>query len=169
MVVRARLRRRIGVHQRGGQPGQGMEQAVLGTDRDLMRLDGTGPGVDGDLAFGAQLVADPPQPDLPGIEDPGGGAEGLLSLMLLADIPWAGRVWALPFLTVLAPSERYWQQQGRNPKLLSDWARQLLLQGLDLTLEGGGGGHAPWRPEELRRDGLDRRRREAVSFRGRDG
>jgi hypothetical protein len=28
-------------------------------------------------------------------------------LMLLADIPWAGRVWALPFLTVLAPSERY--------------------------------------------------------------
>jgi hypothetical protein len=51
-----------------------------------------------------------------------------LSLMLLADIPWAGRVWALPFLTVLAPSERYWQQQGRNPKLLSDWARQLLLQ-----------------------------------------
>ncbi len=51
-----------------------------------------------------------------------------LSLMLLADIPWAGRVWALPFLTVLAPSERYWQQQRRNPKLLTDWARQLLLQ-----------------------------------------
>lgn len=51
-----------------------------------------------------------------------------LSLMLLADIPWAGRVWALPFLTVLAPSERYWQQQGRNPKLLTDWARQILFQ-----------------------------------------
>ena len=51
-----------------------------------------------------------------------------LSLMLLADIPWAGRVWALPFLSVLAPSERYWQQRGRKPKLLSDWARQLLLQ-----------------------------------------
>ena len=29
-----------------------------------------------------------------------------LSLMLLAPIPWAKRVWALPFLTVLAPSER---------------------------------------------------------------
>jgi hypothetical protein len=41
-----------------------------------------------------------------------------LSLLLLADIPWAGRVWALPFLTVLAPPERYWQQQGCNPKLL---------------------------------------------------
>jgi DDE superfamily endonuclease len=51
-----------------------------------------------------------------------------LSLMLLVDIPWAGRVWALPFLTALAPSERYWQQQGRSPKLLTDWARQLPLQ-----------------------------------------
>lgn len=30
-----------------------------------------------------------------------------LSLMLLVPIPWAQRVWALPFLTVLAPSERY--------------------------------------------------------------
>ena len=29
-----------------------------------------------------------------------------ISLMLLAPIPWAGRVWALPVLTVLAPSER---------------------------------------------------------------
>jgi hypothetical protein len=29
-----------------------------------------------------------------------------LSMMLLTPIPWARRVWALPFLTVLAPSER---------------------------------------------------------------
>jgi len=28
-------------------------------------------------------------------------------LMLLAPIPWAQRIWALPVLTVLAPSERY--------------------------------------------------------------
>lgn len=35
-------------------------------------------------------------------------ASGLrwMSLMLLAPIPWAGRVWALPFLTGLVPSER---------------------------------------------------------------
>jgi hypothetical protein len=41
-------------------------------------------------------------------------ASGLcwLSLMLLAPVPWAGRVWALPFLTALAPSERYNQTQG---------------------------------------------------------
>ena len=29
-----------------------------------------------------------------------------MSLMLLAPVPWAGRVWALPFLTALVPSER---------------------------------------------------------------
>lgn len=51
-----------------------------------------------------------------------------ISLMLLVPIPWAGRVWALPFLSVLAPSERYHQQQGRRHKTLSDWARQMLKQ-----------------------------------------
>ena len=57
-------------------------------------------------------------------------ASGLrwLSLMLLTSIPWAGRVWALPFLTALAPSERYCQQRGRRHKKLTDWARQLVLQ-----------------------------------------
>jgi hypothetical protein len=33
-------------------------------------------------------------------------------LMLLVPLPWAQRVWALPFLTVLAPSERYHQRRG---------------------------------------------------------
>ena len=37
-------------------------------------------------------------------------------LMLLVPIPWAGRVWALPFLSALAPSERYAQEQGRRHK-----------------------------------------------------
>lgn len=57
-------------------------------------------------------------------------ASGLrwLSLMLLAPIPWAGRVWALPFLTALAPSERHCQERGRQHKKLTDWARQLVLQ-----------------------------------------
>ena len=43
-------------------------------------------------------------------------------------IPWAGRYWALPFLTVLAPSERYYRQRGRRHKKLTDWARQMILQ-----------------------------------------
>jgi hypothetical protein len=51
-----------------------------------------------------------------------------LSLMLLVPVPWAGRVWALPFLTALAPSERYCREQGRRYKKLTDWARQLVLQ-----------------------------------------
>jgi len=57
-------------------------------------------------------------------------ASGLrwLSLMLLTPIPWAGRTWALPFLTALAPSERYCQQRGRRHKKLTDWGRQLVLQ-----------------------------------------
>jgi hypothetical protein len=55
-------------------------------------------------------------------------ASGLrwICLMLLVPIPWAGRVWALPFLTALAPSERYAQERGRRHKTLTDWARQLL-------------------------------------------
>src|SRR5208283_2679707 len=60
-------------------------------------------------------------------------ASGLrwLSLMLLPEIPWAGRCWALPFLTVLAPSERYWQEHRpgqRQHKKLTDWGRQVLIQ-----------------------------------------
>ena len=57
-------------------------------------------------------------------------ASGLrwLSLMLLTPIPWAKRVWALPFLTVLAPSDRYYTGKARKHKKLTEWARQLVLQ-----------------------------------------
>lgn len=57
-------------------------------------------------------------------------ASGLrwLSLSLLAEVPWAGRVWALPFLTVLSPSERYYARRGRPAKKLTDHARQAILQ-----------------------------------------
>ena len=47
-------------------------------------------------------------------------------LMLLVPIPWAGRVWALPFLTALAPSERYAAQRQRQYKPITLWARQLI-------------------------------------------
>ena len=57
-------------------------------------------------------------------------ASGLrwLSLMLLTPIPWAKRVWALPFLTVLAPSERYYTGKARKHKKLTEWAHQMVLQ-----------------------------------------
>jgi hypothetical protein len=48
--------------------------------------------------------------------------------MLLVPIPWADRVWALPFLTVLAPSERAATRQRRRFKPLTAWARQLIRQ-----------------------------------------
>ncbi len=56
-------------------------------------------------------------------------ASGLrwLSLMLLVDIPWASRCWALPFLTVLCPSQRYYQERGRTHQKLTERARQMLL------------------------------------------
>jgi DDE superfamily endonuclease len=48
-------------------------------------------------------------------------------VMLLVEIPWAARVWALPFLSVLAPSERYAAKRGRRHKKITEWAWQLLL------------------------------------------
>jgi hypothetical protein len=51
-----------------------------------------------------------------------------ITLMLLAPIPWAGRIWALPFLTVLAPSERYDAQRARRHKTLARWAGQMMAQ-----------------------------------------
>jgi DDE superfamily endonuclease len=57
-------------------------------------------------------------------------ASGLrwISLMLLAPIPWAARTGALPFLTALAPSERYCRERQKRHKKLTDWARQMALQ-----------------------------------------
>lgn len=49
-----------------------------------------------------------------------------ICLHLLVPIPWAGSTWALPFLTALAPSERYAQQRSRRFKPLTLWARQLI-------------------------------------------
>jgi hypothetical protein len=51
-----------------------------------------------------------------------------LSVMVLAPIAWAQRVWALPVLTALTPSEQYDRQQGRHHKTLTEHARGLLLQ-----------------------------------------
>jgi hypothetical protein len=51
-----------------------------------------------------------------------------LSLMLLVRVPWARRVWALPLLTCLAPSERFYAHRKRRSKTLLDWARQQCFQ-----------------------------------------
>jgi hypothetical protein len=48
-------------------------------------------------------------------------------VMLLVEVPWAARVWALRFLSALAPSERYAAKRGKRHKKITEWAWQLLL------------------------------------------
>jgi hypothetical protein len=51
-----------------------------------------------------------------------------LSLAVVRPIPWARRRWALPFLTILAPSQRANAERGRRHKPLTRWAIQAILQ-----------------------------------------
>ena len=51
-----------------------------------------------------------------------------VSMMLLVNVPWSSRVWALPFLTVLAPSERSNLARGQRHKTSIDWIIQMLSQ-----------------------------------------
>ena len=55
-------------------------------------------------------------------------ASGLrwLGCMVLTPISWANRVWALPFLTVLCPSERFYEQHGRRHQTLLERAWQII-------------------------------------------
>ncbi len=57
-------------------------------------------------------------------------ASGLrwISMMLLTPVSWAQRIWALPVMTVLAPSERYYETRGRQPKTLTERALQMIKQ-----------------------------------------
>jgi hypothetical protein len=51
-----------------------------------------------------------------------------VSMMVLVEVPFSGRVWALPFLTVLATSEKTDQAQGRRHKTSIDWIGQMVAQ-----------------------------------------
>ena len=55
-------------------------------------------------------------------------ASGLrwLACMLLTPLAWANRVWALPFLTVLCPSERFYAQRRRRHQTLTERAWQMI-------------------------------------------
>jgi hypothetical protein len=46
--------------------------------------------------------------------------------MRLPEMPWAGRVWALPFLTAWCPSERSHPQRGQRHKTFPEGAGQLV-------------------------------------------
>ena len=49
-----------------------------------------------------------------------------VSMMLLVPVPWSRRVWALPFLTVLAPSEKTNRANGKRHKTSIDWLGQMI-------------------------------------------
>ncbi len=51
-----------------------------------------------------------------------------ISMMLVVKLPWARRPWALPFLTVLAPSERANEKLHRRHKTVVKWTRQMIAQ-----------------------------------------
>ena len=55
-------------------------------------------------------------------------ARGLrwLSLMLIVPLPWAGRCWALPFMSVLCPSAGYYHQRPRQPRTLRQRGQGML-------------------------------------------
>ncbi len=68
-----------------------------------------------------------------------------LCFAVLTEIPFAKKVWALPFLTVLCPSERYHKERGIRHRKLPERARQAILlikrwlPDLDLVFVGDGG------------------------------
>ena len=47
-------------------------------------------------------------------------------MMLIVPVPWSSRVWALPFLTVLAPSETTNVANGKRHKTTIDWIMQMI-------------------------------------------
>lgn len=68
-----------------------------------------------------------------------------VSMLVLVNVPWSARVWALPFLTVLAPSEKTNFANGNRHKTSVDWVIQMLCQArrwlrpyrLVLVVDGG--------------------------------
>jgi DDE superfamily endonuclease len=50
-----------------------------------------------------------------------------ISAMLLVEVPFACRIWALPILTVLTPSKTWCEQHHRRYRTVTDWAHPLLL------------------------------------------
>ena len=68
-----------------------------------------------------------------------------VGLMLSTRIRWAGRFWAPPFLTALAPSPRYDWRRNRRHKMFTDYAQQMpvcprrWLPDRELVVVGDGG------------------------------
>lgn len=51
-----------------------------------------------------------------------------VAMMVVTKLPWSTRIFALPFLTVLAPSQRANRARNKRHKTSVDWARQMCYQ-----------------------------------------
>lgn len=68
-----------------------------------------------------------------------------MSMMMIVPVPWSSRFWALPFLTVLAPSEKTNLANGKRHKTTIDWIMQMIsvvrrwfpLKEIVLVTDGG--------------------------------
>ena len=49
-----------------------------------------------------------------------------VSMMLILPVPWSSRTWALPFLTLNAPSEATNEINGKRHKTSIDWIQQMI-------------------------------------------
>ena len=91
---------------------------VIGIDHTLERRRGPHIGPAGRF-YDASRRADMPKPTSRGLR--------WLSAMLLVEVPFAGRIWALPALTALTPSKAWSERRGRRHRTTTEWARLMLL------------------------------------------
>ena len=89
---------------------------IIGVDHTLERRRGPRIGPAGRF-YDASLRADMPNPTSRGLR--------WLSAMVLVDVPFAGRVWALPVLTALTPTKAWSERRGRHHRPVTEWARPM--------------------------------------------
>ena len=51
-----------------------------------------------------------------------------ITVMILKKLPWHSRLFALPFMTILAPSKRANEKEGKRHKTTIDWTIQMIKQ-----------------------------------------
>jgi hypothetical protein len=91
---------------------------IIGVDHTLERRHGSRIGPTGRF-YDSSRRTNPPNPTSRGLR--------WLSAMVLVDVPFAGRIWALPVLTALTPSKAWSERHGHHHRPVTEWARQVLL------------------------------------------
>src|ERR671916_517195 len=91
---------------------------IIGVDHTLERRRGPRIGPAGRF-YDPSRLADMPRPTARGLR--------WLSAMVLVEVPFAGRIWALPVLTALTPTKAWSERHGRRHRTVTEWARRMLL------------------------------------------